>query len=103
MMVTTPVVPAAIGGLIWGILGVLFAPRLWWSWAALGVVATLRLVAAIAVGRGVLADPNVLRDLWLLPVRDSIALALWLASFTGNTIEWRGLKFRVRDGRLEKV
>ncbi len=90
-------------GLIWGIFAVLAAPRQWWTWAALAPVATLRLVAAIALGRGVLADPNVLRELWLVPLRDLLALAVWMVSFTGNTIEWRGLKFRVRHGKLEKA
>ncbi len=50
-----------------------------------------------------LGDPNVLRDLWLLPLRDFAALAVWLASFAGNEVEWRGLKFRVRDGKLERA
>jgi ceramide glucosyltransferase len=90
-------------GLAWGILAVLAAPRAWWAWAALALVATFRVIAAVAIGRGVLDDPSVLRDLWLLPVRDFAALAVWVASFAGHEIEWRGLKFRVRDGKLEKV
>ena len=75
----------------------------WWTWAALAIVALLRIVAAVVIGRGVLGDPCVLRDLWLVPLRDFVALAVWLASFAGNEIEWRGLKFRVRDGKLERV
>jgi len=90
-------------GLPWGILAVLAAPSVWWTWAALALVALLRIIAAVAIGRGVLGDPSVMRDLWLLPLRDFVALAVWFASFAGNEIEWRGLKFRVRDGKLEKV
>src|SRR5271165_5733371 len=90
-------------GLAWGILAVLAAPSAWWTWAALAIVALVRLVAAVVIGRGVLEDPCLLRDLWLLPVRDFVALAVWVASFAGNEIEWRGLKFRVRDGKLERV
>jgi len=90
-------------GLAWGILAVLAEPRTWWTWAALAIVALLRITAALAVGRGVLSDPGVVRDLWLMPLRDFMALAVWFASFAGNQIEWRGLKFRVRDGKLEKV
>ncbi len=90
-------------GLAWGILAVLAAPLAWWTWAGLAVVIVLRIAAAIAVGRGVLADPHVLADLWLLPLRDFAALAVWLASFIGNEVEWRGLKFRVRDGKLERI
>jgi ceramide glucosyltransferase len=90
-------------GLAWGILAVLAAPRAWWTWAALAVVAFLRVAAALSVGRGVLADPDIPRDLWLLPVRDFIALAVWFASFASNKIEWRGRKLRVRNGKLENV
>jgi ceramide glucosyltransferase len=90
-------------GLAWGILAVLAAPREWWTWTVLGVVTVVRVAAAVAIGRGVLGDPHVLSHLWLLPVRDFAALAVWAASFAGNEIEWRGLKFRVRDGKLERM
>jgi ceramide glucosyltransferase len=90
-------------GLAWGVLAVLAAPRAWWTWAALTIVSFFRICAAAAIGRGVLADPSVVRGLWLLPLRDFAALAVWLASFAGNQIEWRGLKFKVRDGKLERL
>src|SRR5271167_333374 len=54
-------------GLAWGILAVLAAPNAWWTWAALAIVALFRVTAAVVIGRGVLEDPCVLRDLWLLP------------------------------------
>jgi ceramide glucosyltransferase len=90
-------------GWAWGIMAVLVAPSLWWTWTALGVAAMFRLLAAVTVGWGVLKDSRLWRDLWLLPIRDLVALAVWFASFAGNEIEWRGLKLRVRDGKLEKV
>ena len=89
-------------GLAWGILAVLFAPGVWWTWAALAIVTASRVLAAVVIGRGVLGDPCVLRNLWLVPLRDFVALAVWLVSFTGNEIEWRGLKFKVKDGKLER-
>jgi ceramide glucosyltransferase len=90
-------------GLAWGMLAVLAAPHARWSWAALAAAVVCRAIAAVAIGRGVLRDPAVLQDMWLLPMRDFVALAVWMASFTGSQIEWRGLKFRVRDGKLENV
>jgi len=89
-------------GLAWGILAVLAEPRAWWTGTALAIVALSRVFAAQAIGRGVLRDSYVTRSLWLLPLRDFVALAVWVTSFAGNEIEWRGLKFRVRDGKLEK-
>ena len=41
---------------------------------------------------------------WLVPVKDWLAAAIWLAAFAGNTVEWRGTKLKLhRDGTLEKI
>ncbi len=88
-------------GLPWAVLAVMFRLN-WWTCLALGVTAAVRFASAIFVGRGVLQDEHVGRDLWLLPLRDFLALAIWIASFMGNTVEWRGMRFRLRKGKLEK-
>jgi ceramide glucosyltransferase len=90
-------------GLAWGILAVLAAPGAGWAWAALAVVLTARVFAAAVIGGRVLGDAQVGRDWWLIPVRDFMALGVWMASFFGNTVVWRGEEFRVRDGKLEKM
>jgi ceramide glucosyltransferase len=63
----------------------------------------LRLTLAMTVGAEVLGDHQVLPNLWLLPLRDLVAMGLWAAGFAGNTIVWRGERFAVKRGRLEKV
>jgi ceramide glucosyltransferase len=90
-------------GLIWAVLAVVAAPRVWWTWLALAVTAGLRLASAVVVGREVLADPQVLPDLWLLPLRDLVALAIWLVSYFGDEVEWRGMRFRLRHGKLQRI
>jgi len=41
---------------------------------------------------------------WLAPVKDFLQAALWLAAFSGESIEWRGNKMKVlRDGTLVNV
>lgn len=41
---------------------------------------------------------------WLVPVKDLLAAAIWLAAFAGNTVEWRGTRMKLRrDGTLEKI
>ncbi|HZL68567.1 MAG TPA: bacteriohopanetetrol glucosamine biosynthesis glycosyltransferase HpnI [Candidatus Limnocylindrales bacterium] len=90
-------------GLVWAVLAVVAAPRAWWTWLVFVVTAALRVMSAVVVGRGVLDDPQVLRDLWLLPLRDVVALAIWLVSYFGDEVEWRGLRFRLRDGKLERI
>lgn len=74
-----------------------------WSFTLLSVVLLARVSVALAVGVGVLRDGQVLRDLWLLPLRDFFGLAFWLWSFAGDTIVWRGERFHLRDGRLHRA
>jgi ceramide glucosyltransferase len=89
-------------GLVWAVIAVLLNPLSWWTWLTLVVTAAARLTAALIVGRDVLGDPRVLRDLWLLPLHDLIAMLIWIVSYAGNKVEWRGLQFKLRDGKLEK-
>lgn len=62
----------------------------------------LRLSVAMTVGAEVLSDRMVLPHLWLLPARDLVAMGLWVAGFASHAIVWRGERFRLRAGRLEK-
>ena len=44
-----------------------------------------------------------LASLWLTPLKDLLHAVLWLVSFLGNRIEWRGRQMRLRpDGTLAK-
>ena len=90
-------------GLVWAVLAVAAAPRAWWTWLIFALTSGLRVTSALVVGRGVLADRQVSRDLWLLPLRDLVALAVWVVSYFGNEVEWRGLRFKLRDGKLEQI
>jgi ceramide glucosyltransferase len=60
----------------------------------------LRGMTALAIGSDGMRDKLILRNLWLLPVRDAFAFVVWGASFFPQTIVWRGKRFRVRDKRL---
>jgi len=66
----------------------------------LGLAFFLRLTVAMTAGALILADHQVLPSLWLLPLNDVIAFALWAAGFASDTIVWRGHRFHVRNGRL---
>jgi ceramide glucosyltransferase len=74
-----------------------------WSFSLLSVVALARVAVALSVGVGVLGDGQVLRDLWLLPLRDFFGLGFWAWSFAGDTVVWRGELFHLRDGRITPV
>jgi ceramide glucosyltransferase len=99
----------------WGYVGLIFTHGL--GWALLNVVASgasllslwllglsffLRLALAMTMGAEVLSDRQVLPSLWLLPLRDLVAMGVWVAGFAGNTIVWRGERFTLKNGKLEK-
>jgi len=69
----------------------------------LGMSFCLRLALAMTVGAQVLGDRQVLPNLWLLPLRDLVAMGVWIAGFAGNTIVWRGERFLLKSGRLEPI
>jgi ceramide glucosyltransferase len=39
----------------------------------------------------------------LLPLRDFVSLFVWIASFAGHTVVWRGERFNLKHGRLSRV
>jgi len=74
-----------------------------WSFSLLSIVLLVRVSVALTVGVGVLRDEQVLRDIWLLPVRDVWGLIFWVWSFAGDTVVWRGERFRLMNGRILRV
>jgi len=91
---------ASTFGIFWALLNLVFFSAAPWTWALLIAMLITRLAVALVVGRGILRDRHVLSGLWLIPLRDLIAVAIWLASFAGHTVTWRGDKFELKDGRL---
>jgi ceramide glucosyltransferase len=90
-------------GLMWGLLALVAAQAAPWSWAVLAFTMVLRLAVALTVGKSVLQDAQLLKHLWLLPLRDLIAVVVWVASFAGNTVSWRGDRFKLKKGRLTRT
>jgi ceramide glucosyltransferase len=74
-----------------------------WSFSLLSIVVLARVAIALSVGVGVLRDGQVLRDLYLLPLRDLFGLLFWAWSFAGDTVVWRGELFHLRNGRITPV
>lgn len=89
-------------GLPWALAALALSWAASWAWGLLAVTACMRLLVAYMVGSKVLGDRPKFRALLLIPVRDLIALGIWLASFTGHTIVWRGDQFILKDGKLAR-
>ena len=79
----------------------LVAPKLW---PLVAVTAVFRAVAAWSTAKWVLHDPLTGRRWWLIPFQDLISALVWVAGFFGNTIDWRGRRYKLlRDGRFQFV
>jgi len=69
-----------------------------------GLVYSIRLIAACLIGINAMQDRALIRDFWLIPLRDWLGFAIWAAGFIGNRIQWRGTTFRVlRGGKIQPV
>ena len=90
-------------GLAWALINVLASGLSPLSLWLLALSLFLRLGLAMTVGAEVLSDHQVLQSLWLLPLRDLLAIGLWAAGFAGNTILWLGERFVVKGGKLFKA
>jgi ceramide glucosyltransferase len=69
--------------------------------ALLGWTVVNRVVMSVAVGWGVVRDRRALKYCWLYPLRDLMGFGFWLASYMGDTVDWRGEQYHlVADGRM---
>jgi ceramide glucosyltransferase len=90
-------------GLPWAVLVLLLAQGAGWAWALLAITVAWRTGVAVVVGTLVLRDRQVIRSLLLVPVRDPLALLVWIVSFAGHEVAWRGDRFRLQNGKLMKI
>ncbi len=71
----------------------------WWP--------VLPLTVIVRAGAAYTVSPRVLRakiNWLLLPIEDLLGFCFWLAGFFGNTISWRGRRYRLfSDGRFELI
>ncbi len=67
------------------------------------LVLLARVALALSAGIGILRDGQVLRDLWLLPLRDCFGLLFWAWSYAGDEVVWRGERLHLRRGVLYRM
>lgn len=74
------------------------------AWLLFGLTLTLRMLVAWAVGVRALQDHTLAQHFYLVPLRDLISFGIWVASFFGDRIHWRGRDFRLLpDGRIRPL
>jgi len=89
-------------GLPWALLALLAAHGAVWAWALLALTLAARLAVGFVAAVTVLRDNQMLRCIFLLPLRDLIAPLVWATGFMGNRIHWRGDVFDLKNGRLRR-
>ena len=98
--------PGGYAGLIltfaipWSLVAALVTPGATWAWILFFTAVVLRFAVALFFEIFILDNRPALRDLWLLPVRDCLALVFWISCYAGRTVVWRGKKFEVANGKL---
>lgn len=77
-----------------------FSSRSLWL---LAVTLIVRMSMAILIGVYWLGDRILLRNLWLVPIRDLLSFSIWVLSWVGRRVEWRGRFFEVaKDGKMRQ-
>jgi ceramide glucosyltransferase len=93
-------------GLPWAVAAAIAAASAGWAEVAVFYPVSylvLRLAVAWTAGVWGLGDTGIAPKLWLLPVRDAISAAVWVAGLFSDKIRWRGLEYRVKKRILVPV
>jgi ceramide glucosyltransferase len=90
-------------GLLWALVGLAASGGAIWAFIALGLTLLLRLAVAFTVGWSVLRDRQVLKYVLLIPLRDLVAVVVWVVSLGGRTVTWRGDRFSLKKGKLTRI
>jgi ceramide glucosyltransferase len=84
--------------LAWGALAVLFSGGAIWAWVLLVAVLTARVLAARRIDVALRLPPS--SGPWLFLLRDSLSTLIYIASFTGSRVDWRGQMMQADPGKL---
>ena len=87
-------------GLPWAVAAALCAPWAGIAAAYLAAYLVMRLSLAWTAGVWGLEDELVRRRLWLVPIRDAVHFAVWIAAFTSNRVHWSGRDFHIRKDKM---
>jgi ceramide glucosyltransferase len=72
--------------------------------AACALVIAARLASSALILVRTLKLPELIRDVWLVPLKDLLMAVIWAASLVGNEVAWGGRRFTIsRDGVMREI
>ena len=87
-------------GLPWAVLAAVAAHSLTWGSLYILAYLVLRLGMAWTIGVWGLGDRLVRRKIWLVPLRDTVNVFVWVAGFFSSKVQWRGKEYQVKKSCL---
>lgn len=87
-------------GLPWACVAIAVHPALGVVAGYLGGYLAFRLAMTWVIGIRGMGERGLWRQMPLIPVWDALAFAIWVTSFSQTTIRWRGVDYKLRDGKL---
>jgi ceramide glucosyltransferase len=100
--------PSGYAGLLftftlpWAVLTLILAHGAAWTLGLLAAALTARVAMSLVTARIVLRDRGFVSYSWLLPIRDFLAVPIWLGGLVGSEIMWRGEVFHLKNGKLTR-
>lgn len=89
-------------GILWAVLWLAVSRGSFAALIGFAAVVVSRLVVLLAYGHALGDELPSRLSAWMW-LRDLITPLVWVCSMVGNTVVWRGEKFRVKNGKLQKL
>ena len=86
------------------LLAVFAAPSPLSATLAVSLLYSVRLAVSTFYSRTLVRDYLLPEWLWLVPLRDMLSFCTWALAFLGNSVEWRGARFKLhKGGKIEEM
>jgi ceramide glucosyltransferase len=90
-------------GVPWSLIALVLSYSARWAIAVFTAALVSRFMMAMLVAGSVLHDRYAIRNLLLVPLRDFIALFVWMGTYLSHKVVWRGEIFALKHGKLVRI
>jgi ceramide glucosyltransferase len=91
-------------GPFWGLILLLASRGSYFGVASFLFLIAARLAMSTLMLRSVLRLPELMRDVWLVPLKDLCMTGIWFTSLFGNQVEWAGRRLEIlANGTIREV